>query len=75
MVNRWRGQKELKTTGMVMLDLRESQKLDVVFLLLEPMDRGFFIRVLCVSPVRLRTRSLGDDLPGAGRRLLHLYST
>lgn len=34
---------ELKTTGMVMLDLTESQKLDVGFFLLEPVDRGFFL--------------------------------
>lgn len=39
---RWRGQKELKTTGTIVLDLTESQELDIV-ILLEPMDRGFFI--------------------------------
>lgn len=34
---------EVKTLGMVVLDLLESQKFDVVLILLERMDRGFFI--------------------------------
>lgn len=62
---------------MVMLDLMESEKLNILFLLLEPVNRGFSSQLsqlrgaVCFSTQTVYL-SNGDDLPRGKTPLFHL---